>query len=75
MISHMRYSYNELLTIKEDGFDLTIPDDVISKVQMIAERVGAPGYIKTPVFVKKRRKRLHSRRPNFKQKLLAYLMK
>jgi hypothetical protein len=65
MISHVQYSYNELLSIKEDGFDLTIPDDVISKVQMIAERVGAPGYIKTPVFVKKRKEKVTLKKTEF----------
>lgn len=50
----IKYTYDDYEKIMEQGIDYTLPSDILLKIQNIAEQVGAPGYIRTPVFKKKR---------------------
>lgn len=46
------YSETDIHDIREKGFDITLPDEVIDIISKISEQVGAPSYIKTPIFPK-----------------------
>ena len=48
-ITH-RYDLPDYAAFMNMGFDLKLPDDVIKSVSGLADLVGAPTYIKTPVF-------------------------
>ena len=48
-ITH-RYDLPDYAAFMNMGFDLKLPDDVIKSVSDLADLVGAPTYIKTPVF-------------------------
>jgi hypothetical protein len=43
--------------IKWDGFEMELPEHVIRLVSSIADQVGAPSYVKTPIFPKRDRDR------------------
>ena len=49
------YSINVINNIKDDGFEYKLDDNVLSIIQRISSKVGAPNYVKTPVFQKKDR--------------------
>ena len=48
-ITH-RYDLPDYAAFMNIGFDLKLPDDVLKSVSDLADLVGAPTYIKTPVF-------------------------
>jgi hypothetical protein len=48
-ITH-RYDLPDYAAFMNMGFELKLPDDVIKSVSDLADLVGAPTYIKTPVF-------------------------
>ena len=48
-----KYTLSEVNDIIADGFDAIVPDDVMEKISQLALLVGAPDYVKTPVFKKK----------------------
>ena len=48
-ITH-RYDLPDYAAFMNMGFDLKLPDEVIKSVSGLADLVGAPTYIKTPVF-------------------------
>ena len=48
-ITH-RYDLPDYAAFMNMGFDLKLPDEVIKSVSDLADLVGAPTYIKTPVF-------------------------
>lgn len=48
-ITH-RYDLPDYAAFMNMGFDLKLPDDVLKSVSELADLVGAPTYIKTPVF-------------------------
>ena len=48
-ITH-RYDLPDYAAFMTMGFDLKIPEDVLKSVSALADLVGAPTYIKTPVF-------------------------
>lgn len=47
------YSLGDFERIKNDGFVHTLPSHVMQMIQSLADKVGAPEYIKTPQFHKK----------------------
>ena len=49
------YSLQDFNTIIFNGFNFTLSDDIIQKINELATQVGSPTYIKTPVFQKKDR--------------------
>jgi hypothetical protein len=49
------YSLQDFNTIIFNGFNFTLSDDIIQKINELAAQVGSPTYIKTPVFQKKDR--------------------
>ena len=49
----LRYTLEEIENIVFNGFDYSIPDDVIEKIANLAVQVGSPDYVKTPVFKKR----------------------
>ena len=55
MTTMVQYSLDIFENIQKDGFDFTFDDSVIAMIQDIADKVGAPGYIKTPIFAKKKK--------------------
>ena len=55
MTTILQYKLDVFENVKKDGFDFTFDDSVIALIQDIAEKVGAPGYIKTPTFAKKKK--------------------
>lgn len=48
-ITH-RYDLTDYAAFMSMGFDLKLPDEVLKSVSDLADLVGAPTYIKTPVF-------------------------
>lgn len=48
------YSYNDIQTIKENGFAYELPEYTLMVINKISKQVGAPTYIKTPIFKKHR---------------------
>lgn len=55
MQTQMNYIYtlNDFRDITFGGFDIKLPDKTIEIITELAEQVGSPTYIKTPVFAKK----------------------
>jgi hypothetical protein len=51
------YQLADFDAIKWDGFEMELPDHVIRLVSSIADQVGAPSYVKTPIFPKRDRDR------------------
>jgi hypothetical protein len=49
------YTLQDFNTIIFNGFNFTLCDDIINKINELATQVGSPTYIKTPVFQKKDR--------------------
>lgn len=50
-----RYNINHFETIINNGFKCELSKETISIIQELAEKVGAPEYIKTPQFIRKER--------------------
>ena len=48
------YDINMFHRLREEGFDYTLQQTTIDIINRIASKVGAPNYVKTPVFQKKR---------------------
>jgi hypothetical protein len=48
-----QYSITEIETIAFNGFNYSIPQDVLDIITNLSMKVGSPAYIKTPVFQKK----------------------
>jgi hypothetical protein len=49
------YTLQDFNTIIFNGFNFTLGDDIVHKINELAAQVGSPTYIKTPVFQKKDR--------------------
>ena len=47
------YSHQDFQNIIFDGFQFSLPEETIVLINELASRVGAPTYIKTPIFKKK----------------------
>ena len=47
------YSHQDFQNIIFDGFQFSLPEETIGLINELASKVGAPTYIKTPVFKKK----------------------
>ena len=47
------YKLSDFSTIKENGFNYTVPQEVIKVIYSLSIQVGSPTYIKTPIFQKK----------------------
>ena len=47
------YTLNDFRDITFGGFDIRLPDKTIEIITVLAEQVGSPTYIKTPVFTKR----------------------
>lgn len=53
----LKYSMNDVENIKDEGFVFTLPDKTFELINKIAEQVGSIGYVKTPSFHKKSKKK------------------
>lgn len=53
----MVYDINDFKTIKEKGFEYTIPDESRSLINLLANLVGSPNYSKSPYFIKTDKKK------------------
>ena len=53
----LKYSINDVNNIKEDGFSFVLPEKTIEIINKIAEQVGSIGYVKTPSFNRKSKKK------------------
>ncbi len=51
--SALKYTLNDVETIKFEGFDFVIPDVTLAFISELTKHVGSPSYIKTPIFKKK----------------------
>jgi hypothetical protein len=51
--SALKYTLNDVETIKFEGFDFSIPDVTLAFISELTKHVGSPSYIKTPIFKKK----------------------
>jgi hypothetical protein len=47
-----QYTLSDFERIIHNGFEYTVPPEVVALVSKIADQVGAPTYVKTPVFPK-----------------------
>jgi len=52
----MKYTLQDFSNIVFNGFDFTLPDETLNIISEIAQHVGSPSYIKTPIFNKKENK-------------------
>lgn len=59
MTTLIQYNIHDFEKIKSEGFDFSFDKSVINIIQDISEKVGAPGYIKTPTFAKKKKEKIH----------------
>lgn len=50
------YDFDYIQKIIEDGFDYELPEKTLGLINRISRMVGAPSYIKTPIFHKSNRK-------------------
>lgn len=48
----LMYSLQDFNKISYNGFEVTLPEDVIKDINELVKKVGSPSYIKTPVFQK-----------------------
>ena len=55
-MSHV-YTENDILTIKNEGFNHSLPEMCLNVISRISEEVGAPTYIRTPVFPKPQKRK------------------
>jgi hypothetical protein len=53
MAATLKYTLKDFNDIAFNGFNLTLPDDVIQIISGLAKEVGSPDYVKTPVFKKR----------------------
>ena len=49
----MRYTLETINSILFNGFDYKLPDATLETISNIALQVGAPDYVRTPVFQKR----------------------
>jgi hypothetical protein len=54
------YQLADFEAIKWNGFECELPEDVINLVSRIADQVGAPSYVKTPIFPKRDKEKGHA---------------
>jgi hypothetical protein len=54
------YKLADFESIKWNGFECELPEDVIKLVSRIADQVGAPSYVKTPIFPKREKEKVHA---------------
>ena len=54
------YKLADFETIKWNGFECELPEDVITLVSRIADQVGAPSYVKTPIFPKREKEKVNA---------------
>lgn len=54
------YQHADFEAIKWNGFECELPECVINLVSRIADQVGAPSYVKTPIFPKRDKEKGHS---------------
>ena len=48
----LKYHLQDFSSIGNKGFELTLPENVIAKINDLVKHVGSPNYIRTPVFQK-----------------------
>ena len=49
----MRYTLEQIKTISFNSFDFNFPTETMDLISTIAQQVGSPSYIKTPIFQKR----------------------
>ena len=52
-----KYDLDNIDGIINEGFEYTLPTDTIALISLLSEQVGAPSYVRTPIFNKKDVKR------------------
>ena len=57
------YQLADFEAIKWNGFECELPECVINLVSRIADQVGAPSYVKTPIFPKRDNEKVHPDEP------------
>lgn len=66
MAATLKYTLKDFNEIMFNGFNLVLPDKTVEIISKLAQEVGSPDYVKTPVFKKKDNKDLP-----FKKKRVA----
>jgi len=61
-LSVRRYTLEDFANIAKDGFKFTISSDTHDIIHALAKEVGAPDYVRTPIFSSNRDKPRHSHR-------------
>jgi hypothetical protein len=52
-----KYNLSHVFDIINTGFEYNLPDKTIDVISLLSEQVGAPSYVRTPIFNKKDNKR------------------
>jgi hypothetical protein len=60
MQTMMIYNLTDFHNITFNGFEIKLPEDTLSIISEIAQQVGSPTYIRTPIFAKKENTMLSS---------------
>lgn len=55
------YTIEDFEQILWNSFHFEVPDNVLKTIQKIADEVGAPNYVKTPIFTKNNNKQRHKK--------------
>jgi hypothetical protein len=55
MTALMTYTIDDITSLINNGFQYQLTDKCLDKISDIAEKVGAPSYVKTPIFHKKKK--------------------
>jgi len=53
MAETLKYTLEDFNNIIFNGFNLVLPDEIIQHISKLAQEVGSPDYVKTPVFKKR----------------------
>ena len=64
VLNNMQYTLSDVDKIKSLDNKYIISDEIIEMINSISEKVGAPSYVKTPIFHKKRQEDRRKKKKN-----------
>ena len=71
----MKYSLSETNNLINSGMEYNIPDEILEIINDLSSQVGAPNYVKTPVFTKRNPEKERKIKPSRKKKINEDWMK
>lgn len=65
----MKYTLNKTINLIDSGIEYNIPDEIMEIINDLSCQVGAPNYVKTPVFTKRNFEKERKNKPHRKKKI------